>query len=124
MSFTILIVDDSEFARKVLKKSLHSFFTGKDYALSEAGNGEEALGKIKESVPHFMFLDLTMPVMDGYELLEELKTLDLNIPTVVISADIQEEAEKKVKELGVLGFLNKPLNQDRIADLLKEVNII
>ena len=124
MSFTILIVDDSEFARKVLRKSLNAYFTGIDYALSEAANGEEALGQIKESVPHFMFLDLTMPVMDGYELLEELKKLNLDIPTVVISADIQEEAEKKVKELGVLGFLNKPLTQDRIADLLKEVNII
>jgi len=124
MSFTILVVDDSAFARKVLTNSLKSIFSGKDFILSEAGDGEEAMSIIKADAPDFLFLDLTMPIMDGYQLLSELKKLNINIPTVVISADVQGEAVKKVNEYGVLGFLSKPLNKEEITKLLAEVKII
>lgn len=124
MSKTILVVDDSNFARKILSKSLNQILQDKDILLTEACDGEKALAIINEGIPDFMFLDLTMPVMNGYQLLSELKKLNIEIPTVVISADIQEEAAKKVKELGVLGFLNKPLNHSQVGSILSEVKIL
>lgn len=124
MSKTILVVDDSDFARKVLRKSLNSILPGKDIFITEACDGEQALAIINEDIPDFMFLDLTMPVMDGYQLLAEIKKMKIEIPTVVISADVQEEAVKKVQELGVLGFLNKPLNHNHVEEFLLEVKIL
>lgn len=124
MSLSVLVVDDSAFARKVLCKSLTSIFSEKDMVLSEADNGEKALSEILNGTPDILFLDLTMPVMNGYQLLAEIQKLNIKIPTIVISADVQQEAVKKVEELGVLGFLRKPLNHDQVTGLLKEVKLI
>ncbi len=124
MSFNVLIVDDSQFVRKILLKSLTEILSDKDPVFKDAENGEIALKLIKENQFNLAFFDLTMPVMDGYQLLKELKKLDIKIPVIVLSADVQDLAAEMVRELGVLGFLQKPFNYQKTVELLAELKIL
>ena len=70
-----------------------------------------------------VFLDLTMPVMDGYQVLEEIVKQDLNTLTVVISGDIQPEAHERVKRLGALDFIQKPVNKNKLTEILLQYGL-
>ncbi len=117
MSYLTLICDDSGFARKQLKRQLPAEF---DWHILEAGDGVEALGVIDEHPIKLLFLDLTMPELDGYGVLEKLQSAppkeDINV--IVISGDIQPEAQKRVMELGALEFLKKPVDADTLKQCL------
>ena len=124
MSYNILIVDDSAFVQKILVRSLTELFSTKTPTFTQADNGGTALELIVKNNFDLIFLDLTMPIMDGYELLTKLKMLDITVPTIVLSGDIQVEAVKRVKELGVLGFLEKPFNLKQATNLFAELNLL
>ena len=82
----VLIVDDSAMSRKMVMKALPPGFEAE---ISQAANGEEALAAYHAGNAEVIFLDLTMPVMDGFRALEPLKREDANAVVIVISADIQ-----------------------------------
>lgn len=113
----VLIVDDSPIARKMLKSCLPK---DKGYEFHEAGNGKEGYEKYMELKPDMTFMDLTMPVMDGYEAIDEIIGYDKNAMIIVVTADIQMKSIKKVLESGAYMVLRKPLKKDELnAALLK-----
>ena len=120
MATRILVVDDSPMARKMLIKSLPSSW---DVDISQAGNGQEALDAYRAGKADIMFLDLTMPVMDGYEVLENLQKEGLNSFVIVVSADIQPLAQERVKKLGAMAFVKKPVSPDVLESVLKQYGI-
>ena len=67
MSIPLLVVDDSNFARKQVIRALPK---GWDVEISQAGDGEEAIALIEQGKGDVVLLDLTMPVMDGFAVLE------------------------------------------------------
>lgn len=67
-----------------------------------------------------MFLDLNMPEMDGYEVLEHVLKEDLPVLTIVVSGDIQPEARERVRKLGAIDFIKKPTESALILSLLKD----
>jgi len=71
-----------------------------------------------------MFLDLTMPEMDGYQVLETLRREDLNCLVIVVSADIQEAAQARVRAMGAIAFIKKPVDAERIKAVLKEYGLL
>jgi CheY-like chemotaxis protein len=71
-----------------------------------------------------MFLDLTMPEMDGYEVLETLRREDMNCLVIVVSADVQERAQERIRELGAIAFIRKPVSTVGLADVLKQYGIL
>lgn len=121
MATPVLICDDSNFARKQMARSLPD---GWDVELTFACNGEEAISAIKDGKGEVVFLDLTMPVMDGFETLAKIKSEDLNAMVIVVSGDIQPEARKKVKNLGAIEFIKKPINKAKAELILKEYGIL
>ena len=120
MTTPILVVDDSPMARKILIKSLPSTW---DVEITQAVNGLEALDAYRAGKADVMFLDLTMPVMDGYEVLENLQKEGLNSFVIVVSDDIQPLAQERVKKLGAMAFIKKPVNPDLIESVLKKYGI-
>ena len=120
MATPILVVDDSPMARKMLIKSLPSTW---DVEITQAVNGKEALDDYRAGKADVMFLDLTMPVMDGYEVLENIQKEGLNSFVIVVSADIQPLAQERVKKLGAMAFIKKPVNPDLIESVLKQYGI-
>lgn len=115
----VLIVDDSKMSRKLLQRALPNRF-GK-IAILEAENGQVALDIVKSNVPDIIFLDLTMPVMDGYEALKLIQDFDKSIPVVVVSADVQAGAIDIVLQQGARKHITKPINKEKINQIFDTV---
>ncbi|MFT4609456.1 MAG: two-component system chemotaxis response regulator CheY [Cellvibrionaceae bacterium] len=115
MGIPLLICDDSNMARKQVARSLPADW---DVDITFATNGVECLQAIREGKGEVTFLDLTMPEMDGYGVLEHVFKEGLNAMVVVISGDIQPEAHERVKNLGAIGFIKKPINKEKLIEVL------
>ncbi|WP_448567436.1 response regulator [Thalassotalea ganghwensis] len=115
MTTPLLICDDSNMARKQVARSLPD---GWDVSVSFASNGQEAIEAIKAGKGDVLLLDLNMPIMDGYQTLEAIVAQDLPTMVVVISGDIQPEAYQRVKSLGALDFIKKPVNKEKLTEIL------
>lgn len=118
MSFPILICDDSALARKQMARSLPASL-GAD--ITFAVHGLDALEQLQTREFKLMFLDLTMPELDGYGTLEEIGKRGIDIKVVVVSGDIQPKAKEKVMSLGAKAFIQKPINKDALKDVLKSL---
>ncbi len=115
MSTPLLICDDSNMARKQVARSLPD---GWDVDVSFASNGFEAIDAIKAGKGDVLLLDLNMPEMDGYQVLEAIMKQDLPTIVIVISGDIQPEAHQRVTSLGALDFIKKPISKDKLTEIL------
>ncbi len=122
MSFNVLIVDDSNSMRAVVKKIISISGFKMDRCI-EAGNGKEALEALAENWVDVIISDINMPEMNGFELLERLKEDDLlrNIPVIVISTESSERHVHKAFDLGVKGFIKKPFLPEEVRTILYKV---
>lgn len=113
----ILIVDDSIVARMGLKKAI-----AKDavYEFYEASDGASGLEQFKTVAPDVTFLDLTMPVMTGFQALDEIKKIDKNAAVIVVTADIQKKTMDRVLEAGALLVISKPPSREEIRGALEK----
>ncbi|MDX7892293.1 response regulator [Aeromonas caviae] len=112
----VLICDDSGFARKQLVRALPADWGA---TLHQAADGLEGVEQILMGHGDLIFLDLTMPEMDGYGVLETLKREGVRSKVIVVSGDIQPEAHERVMALGALDFIKKPASPDTLLALLK-----
>jgi CheY-like chemotaxis protein len=117
----VLIVDDSRTARMMLRKVLPPAL-GAD--VLEAAGGSEAINRVSSDRIDLMFLDLTMPEVDGYQVLKTLQETGRTPPTIVVSADIQPLAQQRVRALGAMAFVKKSLNQTDLASVLQGVGLL
>ena len=109
-NFQVLIVDDSEINRDMLVRRLRR----KDFDLSTAVNGREALSMIQTNLYDLILLDIMMPEVDGYTVLKYLKE-DLrlrNIPVIMISALEEINSVMQCMEIGADDYLTKPLDSN------------
>jgi two-component system chemotaxis response regulator CheY len=113
----ILIVDDSPVSRKIMKRSMPA---DKEYDLFEAGDGQSGIDKYVELNPDVTFMDLTMPVMDGMQALQEIIKIDPKAVVIVCTADVQMKTIFKVMNLGALMVVRKPINKQAIDDALSK----
>ncbi|HCH3940115.1 TPA: response regulator [Vibrio parahaemolyticus] len=118
MSFPVLICDDSALARKQMARSLPATLNPD---ITFAIHGKNALEELAQKEFKLMFLDLTMPEMDGFETLENMQRLGNKTPVVVVSGDIQPKAKKRVFALGAKAFIQKPIAKDELKNALKEL---
>ena len=114
-----LVADDSKLARLSIIKSLKE--CNDTAEVLQAENGLEALNIIKEEKPSVLFLDLTMPVMDGYEALAKVMEVAPKTKVIVISADIQSQAKEKVIALGAQLHVQKPINAEKMQEILETI---
>lgn len=121
MSFSVLICDDSNLARKQVLRSLPDSLS---VDAKIATNGVEALKILRAQSIDVLFLDLTMPEIDGLGVLQGIQKLGLSPKIFVISADIQPEMQSKVLELGAKAFIRKPVKADVLNQHLKEYGLI
>ncbi|PMM40843.1 response regulator [Vibrio splendidus] len=117
MSFPVLICDDSALARKQMARSLPSSLNAD---ITFAVHGLNALEELAQNQFKLMFLDLTMPELDGYGTLEEMQRLGDTTPVVVVSGDIQPKAQQKVLDLGAKAFLQKPIDKEALKAILRD----
>lgn len=116
----ILICDDSRIARKTLSSNIEST---PENPLFFAEDGSQALDILKEHSIDILFLDLTMPVMDGFDVLERLPINSHPTQIIVVSGDVQEKAKHRCYSLGAHEFLEKPFKPEVMAALLHRYGI-
>jgi CheY-like chemotaxis protein len=115
---TILILDDEEVVRKVLRAMLES----RGYRALEAPDGAEALRLLKEERPHLILVDLTMPGMSGIQFVETLrKQAEMPVPFIILTGTDPSEIEKSSKALGASSFLQKPFSRDELLQKVEAV---
>ncbi|QBG35734.1 response regulator [Litorilituus sediminis] len=121
MSPSVLICDDSNMARKQVLKSLPEQWRDN---VQTATNGAEALTILRGNTIDVLFLDLTMPGIDGVGVLQGIEKLNVNCNVFVISADIQPEMQSKVLNLGAKEFIRKPVKPDVLQNHLQEHGLL
>lgn len=117
----ITVCDDSLMSRKSVLKSLPENWATE---ITQCKHGLEAMEACRSGLAEVLFLDLTMPIMDGLEVLERLKSEKIKTATIVISADFQPHVQQRALSLGALAFITKPVNPERLHLTLKEVGLI
>ncbi|MGK0267932.1 MAG: chemotaxis protein CheY-P-specific phosphatase CheC [Paraglaciecola sp.] len=120
MTIPVLICDDSNFARKQMQRAIPDAW---DVDISFAENGQEALDMIRAGKADVMFLDLNMPVMDGYQTMQIIKDEDLPTMVIVVSGDVQPEARTRMLALGVLEFIRKPTDNAKLVEILTQFGL-
>jgi CheY-like chemotaxis protein len=120
MPLPILIADDSFLARKIMTRALPKDW---EVDISYAVIGLEALEHCLAGRASVLFLDLTMPEMNGYQVLGALRHEDLNTFVIVVSADVQPLARQRVRTLGAAAFLAKPVTPEALLPVLKEYGL-
>lgn len=118
MSKKILICDDAAFMRMMLKDIL----TRNDYTVvGEAPNGADALKLYQQLQPDLVFMDITMPEMDGIEALKKIKKVDPNAIVIMISALGQQEKVIEALQSGARDFIVNPFQPDKVLNTIKQV---
>lgn len=115
----ILLVDDTDMNRLVCKKMLEKF----GCTVDAVADGRQCINKITEGNAYdAVFMDILMPEMDGIETFGELKkTEGFNIPVVALTADTENGAEDKYREMGFAAFLIKPFTVPLLTKVLEEI---
>lgn len=115
----ILTVDDSKTIRLIVAKAFKSF----DCEVIEASNGVEGLAAATREKPSVIILDLTMPVMDGAEMLAKVKANpELKaIPVIMLTAEAGRENVLRIAKLGVRDYLIKPFKEDVLIERVSRV---
>ncbi|MEM5790404.1 MAG: sigma-54 dependent transcriptional regulator, partial [Syntrophobacteraceae bacterium] len=110
MKSKLLIVDDEV----SILKSLSGILRDENYGVNLASSGEEALDIVKKDPPDLILLDVWMPGMDGLAVLEQVKTLQPQVPVIIISGHGTIETAVKATRMGAFDFIEKPLSIDRV----------
>ncbi len=114
MHVKILTVDDSRAVRIIIKKAFNSY----DCEIVEAANGVEGLAAASKENPDIILLDVTMPVMDGVEMLTKLKAdpITKGIPVIMLTAEAGKENVLKIAKIGIRDYIIKPFKGEVLVE--------
>lgn len=114
----ILVVEDVDFNRELVVQLLED-----QYKVIEATNGEEGLELAERERPDLILMDLSLPVMDGWEATRRLKANEelSSIPVIAMTAHAMVGDEEKAKDAGCDDYLAKPLDEEELMTKLAEL---
>lgn len=119
MKRNILIVDDSESIRKLVQFNL----SRANYSVLVANNGQDALNYFSGETIDLLITDLHMPVMNGLELIKEVRKIDQykHIPILFLTTETQLSIKKEAKDAGATGWIVKPFEFDKLLSTIHKV---
>lgn len=116
-SKTVLLIDDSRVSRLLTRCIIARAHP--DWQIVEAADGEEGIAQAAACRPDIMFVDVTMPGMNGLAAAAVLRERHPNAAITLLTANIQDTVRQKCRELGI-GFLAKPVNVKRVLQFLRD----
>jgi len=115
----ILTVDDSKTVRAIVRKTLKAF----DCEILEAGDGVEGLAVAAKNMPDMILLDVTMPLMDGVEMLAKLKSSPQlkSIPVMMLTAEGGKDNILKIAKMGIRDYIVKPFKEEVLIEKVSRI---
>jgi CheY-like chemotaxis protein len=113
---TVLTIDDSSFQRKIISATLKEL----GCVAITAESAQEGIEKALEQKPDILMTDLLMPEHDGFWVLEQIRARNLQIPTIVVTSDIQTTTRDRCISMGAGAFLNKPINKEELHTAIRK----
>ncbi|MDZ7895782.1 MAG: response regulator [Sphingobium sp.] len=119
MSKLILTVDDSASMRMLLKATL----SAQGFRIETANDGNHGLERMQEVKPDLLITDINMPVMDGFQLIEEVRKVPdfRGTPILVLSTEFAEDKKARARSAGATGWITKPFDAERLASAIRRV---
>jgi CheY-like chemotaxis protein len=114
----VLLVDDERELVQTLSERLQM----RDMGSVVAYDGESALQLVREDEPEVMIIDLKMPGIDGLEVLRKVKETRPEIEVIILTGHGSDVDETKCRELGAFGYLEKPVDIDKLSEMLKQAH--
>ena len=121
MSKSIVIVEDEYFFRQALKKYIQEY-PDQYYILGEASNGRTGLALLQNTQPDIALVDITMPLMDGIQLIRSARDEELPTRIIILTGYSKFEYAKAALQLGVKDYLLKPLRSEELISSLNRVS--
>ena len=112
---TILIVEDAELNVDLLTQLLED-----DYKLLIANDGAQGVAMAEQNDPDLILMDISLPIMDGYEATRKIRERLQSTPIIGLSAHAMSGDAERAREAGCNDYMTKPLNEDLLLKKLKE----
>jgi two-component system chemotaxis response regulator CheY len=116
----IVIVEDSATMRQLLRFALQRLG---DVEILEARNGVEGLKLIRDSDVDLALVDINMPVMDGFKMIQLVRQDPemADLPMVIITTEGKDESKERARDLGITHYITKPINQSQVVNTIREI---
>jgi signal transduction histidine kinase len=115
---TILIAEDDDINFLLMKKILQL----KNYSILRAVNGRDAVTTCESNQNiDLVFMDIKMPIMNGFEAFEKIRSFNKDLPIIASTAYSSSEDREKIIDLGFTGYISKPINKNEVFELLDGV---
>ena len=111
----ILLAEDEELNQLLIREVLNDIAV----KIDTVSDGKQALEQLTKEDYDLLLLDIQMPIMGGLEVMQELKKQEIDLPVVALTASVQKQVKQRCLELGCKDYLTKPLNQDKLRNLIQ-----
>ena len=113
----VLVVDDDARLREFMRVNLEM----EGYSVREASSAEEALAVIEDQAPELVLLDVVMPGVDGWQMLQRMQERHGSIPVIMFSGQVDPEAAADAESRGARGFVGKPFDPQQLIERAKQL---
>ena len=113
----MLVVDDDERLREFVRVNLEM----EGYTVREAASADEALAAIEDQAPELVLLDVVMPGIDGWQMLQRMQERHGSIPVIMFSGKVDDQLAAERRERGARGFIGKPFDPQQLIERAKQL---
>ena len=117
----VMLVDDQEMANFIVKKMMEIHMA--DTEVRDFTDPVKAFKSLPDEAPHLILLDLNMPVMNGWDFLEEMKAQEIQIPVIILTSSTSaQDLEKSKAYSNVQDFYHKPMQKETFSEIKALLN--
>ncbi len=113
----VLVVDDDERLREFIRVNLEM----EGYTVREAASADEALAALEDQAPELVLLDVVMPGVDGWQMLQRMQKRHGSIPVIMFSGKVDDQLAADVESRGASGFIGKPFDPQQLIERAKQL---
>ena len=113
----VLVVDDDDRLREYMRVNLEV----EGYSVREAASAEDALTAIEDQAPELVLLDVVMPGVDGWQMLQRMQERHGSIPVIMFSGQVEESSARDAERRGARGFIGKPFDPQQLIERAKQL---